>query len=338
MGAQQQQETPSRLGKVRTGTIPAGLRFVFYGPEAVGKSSLAAAAPAPIFIDCEDGTEQLDVARYSFRDEPHGHVPRNVSDIVEAIRDLRSSDHGYKSVVIDTVDRIEPMLWQMMIERDSGKRSGLNQYGQKLVSIESYGFGKGYQVAVDEWRKLAVLLDDLRVMRGMNIILLGHAVIRTFKNPTGEDYDRWQLRVNEKGAAFLKGWSDIVGFCTFEETGARLDESDQRTRPKGVSTGRRLMKLERTAAYDGKSRIPMPPQLELKASDPWSPLGEAIQAGRNIKAPQLIEKIQAELVRVGADEDFRGKVEKAIADAKGDVAVLSRYLNEIQRRDSRERA
>lgn len=330
-----QQQPTSRLGQVRSGKIPAGLRFTFYGAESVGKSSLAAAAPAPIFIDCEDGTGNLDVARYTFRDGPDGHVPKTLEDVIGAIRDLRQSPHGFKTLVIDTVDRVEPLIWQHCIERDSGKRSGLNQSGAKLRSIESYGFGKGYNVAVDEWRALAVLLDDLRIVRGMNIALLSHASIRTFKNPEGEDYDRWQLRLNEKAAAFIKEWSDVVGFCTFEEIAGRIDESDTRSRPKGVSTGRRLMKLERTAAYDGKSRIPMPPAVELKASDPWRPFAEAIAAGRSTTPAQLVEQIRAELSRIN-DPDLAPKVEAAITDAKDDAAVLSRFLNELRRREARE--
>lgn len=322
---------PSRLAMTKAGKIRAGLRMVFYGSEAVGKSSLAAAAPSPIFIDVENGTGELDVPRYMFRDEPAGYLPQSLDEVYAAIRDLRSSPHEYKTLVIDTIDRLEPMLWARMIGRDSGKRSGLNQYGAKLLSIESYGFGKGYNVAVDEWRALAAELDDLRINRGMSIVLLGHAAIRTFKNPLGEDYDRWHLRINEKAAAFVKEWCDVVGFCMFEETGARLDESDDRTRAKGVSTGRRLMKLERSAAYDAKSRIVMPREVELRAADPWGPFAAALAESERADAPSLERAIGAELERIN-DAELTVKVRKAITDAKGNVATLSRFVNELRHR------
>lgn len=329
--AKQPSAPPSRLAKTKSGKIRAGLRMVFYGAEAVGKSSLAAAAPAPIFIDCEDGTGELDVPRYMFRDEPAGYLPRSLDDVYGAIRDLRSAPHEYKTLVIDTIDRLEPMVWNHVLDKNSGRPSALNKSGKRLPSIESFGFGKGYNVALDEWRALATELDDLRLSRGMHIILLGHAAIRTFKNPTGEDYDRWHLRVNEKAAAFVKEWSDVVGFCLFEETGAKLDESDDRARAKGISTGRRLMKLERSAAYDAKSRIVMPREVELRAEDPWGPFAAALAESESADAASLERAIGAELERIN-DETLTAKVRVAIIDAKGNVATLSRFVNELRQR------
>ena len=75
---------------VSTGKLKRGRRFAFYGPESVGKSSLGASAPAPIFIDVEDGTGELNTNRYVFRDGSSGHVPESLEDIFEAIEKLRN--------------------------------------------------------------------------------------------------------------------------------------------------------------------------------------------------------------------------------------------------------
>ena len=39
------------------------VRALVYGPEGVGKSLFAAKWPAPLFVDCENGTRLLDVER-----------------------------------------------------------------------------------------------------------------------------------------------------------------------------------------------------------------------------------------------------------------------------------
>src|SRR4051812_33099395 len=86
--AQKPQQPASRLGAVKRERLRAPLRYMFYGAEGTGKSTLAAGAPDPIWIDADDGSSRLNVARYQFRDEPAGHVPRTYGEIVSAIHDL----------------------------------------------------------------------------------------------------------------------------------------------------------------------------------------------------------------------------------------------------------
>lgn len=326
----------SRLDRVRTGRIHTGKRFTFYGVEAVGKTSLGAAAPGPILIDIEDGSSHLDVPRYLFRDgDPRGHVPITLQEVYAAVADLTRSPHDYQTLVIDTVDSLEPMIWRYVCERDSGKQSNLNKSGKKLISIESYGYGRGYVVALDQWRDLAARLDRLRVERGMNIVLLSHSQIRTFKNPEGEDFDRYQLRIKDSAAAFLREWCDLVGYCCFENVAAKLNDDDSKA--KGFSTGRRLIMLERTAAYDAKTRVPMPREIEMSQDDPWGPFGRALQEGSEATPDHLAKLIKKELKRL-ADDELTDKVNTAIDGANGNTAVLSRYLNELRTREPKEGA
>jgi hypothetical protein len=329
--AKSNSETPSRLAAIQRGPLHEALRFFFYAPEGIGKSTLAAHSDAPIFIDAEDGTGRLDAARYPFREGPGGHVPYTYADILAAISDLTSSPHEFRTLVIDTMDRVEALLWAHVCEQYSGTRDdSFNKAGRKITSLESFGYGKGFQLALDEWRHFCTRLDRLRRERGMTIILLGHTVVRTFKNPTGEDFDRYQPRIHDKAAGFLKEWCDVVGFCAHEEGVKRLNDDDRKA--KGISTGRRFIHLERTAAYDAKTRIPLPSSVELSLDDPWGPLAAAIDAGRNTSAADLIAQIGGELERIG-DADLSAKVQHAIeTNARGNTATLSRYLNDISKR------
>jgi len=309
----------------------SALRFLFYGAEGVGKSTLLAHAPAPIFFDLEDGTATLDVARYSFHDGPGGHVAHGFQDVRLAIADLTESEHEFQTLVIDTVDRLEAMLWRWMIARDND--SGGNPFSkshQTLTSIESYGYGKGPQVAVDEWRALCESLDVLRLRRNMHVALIGHAQIRTFKNPTGEDYDRFQPSLNMLAAGCLKSWCDVTGFCCYEDGSGKLDGKDKRDRPRGWSTGRRLLKLQREAAFDAKSRIALPAEIELDITNPWAPLNDAI-GQVHLEAKKLIDSIAAVCAAIG-DEVLAKKVAAAVKNAGANTATLARYLSELQTR------
>jgi len=315
------------LRELKPRRLRTGQRFTFYGPESVGKSSLAAYAPKPVFIDVEDGTGNLEVVRYPFRDGPLGHVPPNYTAVLDAVRAIATEPHDFETLVIDTLDRLEALIWAHILDRDSGRQGALNKSGKRIESIESYGYGKGYILALDVWRDLCRALDELRLKRTMNVVLLGHAAIRTFKNPEGEDYDRYHLRINDKAAGFIKEWSDVVGFCTFEEGGAKLD-ADQ-PRAKGYSTGRRLIKLSRTAAYDAKSRIPLPDEVELAAANPWAPLADAVRVGLDVDPEHLHAAIEAELERIN-DDALSNRVVVAMSRAGDDVGTLARYLNTLK--------
>ena len=47
---------------IQTGKIETAKKVVIYGPEGIGKSTLASKFPRPVFIDCEGSTNELDVS------------------------------------------------------------------------------------------------------------------------------------------------------------------------------------------------------------------------------------------------------------------------------------
>ena len=325
----------SRLTKVNKGKLAVAYRYVIYGPEGVGKSSLAADAPAPIFFDVDDGSANLDVTRYNFHDgTTGGHVPRSYAAVLDGIEDLRANAHEYKTLVIDTADRLESLMWHFILERESGHVTALNKNGKKIASIEEFGYGKGYQLAVDEWRNLCRTLDVLRMAKGITIIVLAHAQIRTFKNPEGEDYDRYSLRINEKAGGFLREWADTTGFACFEEGAGKLSDDGK---AKGYSTGKRFLKLLRTATYDAKTRLALPDQVELDPAHPWAPLAQAVADNEAQTPMSLATAIAAELTRLN-DAELTKKVNAEVTKATKDnnKGALSRYLNALAKRQPKE--
>ena len=67
----------------------------------------------------------------------------------------------------------------------------------------------------------------------MNVIVVGHSVVRNFKNPEGEDFERYVLKIHEKAAGTVREWVDALYFARKETHAVK----DQRTkRFKGIST------------------------------------------------------------------------------------------------------
>jgi hypothetical protein len=223
------------------------------GVEGVGKTTFGAGFPSPVFLAAEEGVWHVDVPAYP--------EPKSAQDIDDALDDLISTPSDYRTLVIDTVDWAEPMLASRLCKRNGWQ------------DIESPGYGKGQLALVDEWRTLLAKLDRMRSERGIEVLMLAHAAVKGFANPSGPDYSRYELALTKGASALIKQWCDVVMFATFEDilvnqkgetvTGAAFSK----TKVKGLSTGRRILHTVRTAAWDAKARIALPPVIALDAAE-----------------------------------------------------------------------
>jgi hypothetical protein len=285
-----------KLANITSGKLLETFRVFLVGVEGIGKSSFVAAAPKPIFIDVEGSTGQLDVKRYP--------GVQNFADVLEAVEDLTVSEHDFKTLGIDTVDWLEALIWKHVCTRD------------RKFDIEDYGFGKGYVTALDEWRLLLSKLERLEKTKGMNIVLIGHSQIRPFKNPEGDDFDRYEVKLHTKAAGLLKEWARAVLFAHYEQYAVKERHA---LKAKGVASGARLLHTERSAAYDAKNRYGLPPKLALS----W----DAFEAAANtVRTPeQVIESIKT--LVAGKDAELEKTVAAAIEKAGVDVTKLTQLKN-----------
>jgi AAA domain len=296
------------LGKVIKGRIAKPMRLLVYGIEGVGKSTFAAAAPAPIFLGAEDGTSELDVERFP--------QPQTWQDALEAVAELTTAPHDYQTLVIDTLDWLEPLCWTHVC------RESRDDNGRPFQSIEDFGYGKGYVAAHDQWRRLASDLETLRTKRHMHIILLAHSAIRTFRNPAGDDFDRYELKLHKAPSGYWREWSDAVLFASHD-----LNTVKKAGRVRGIMGNQRVLHTERTAAWDAKNRYDLPPRLALD----WQEFADAASAHRPADRRTLLAMIEAQLGALADDakrvDRARAALAKAVAD--NDDAEIARIANKL---------
>lgn len=301
----------SLLGQVKRGRIAAPIKALVYGVEGVGKSTLGAGLPEPLFLCAESGTEQLDVARLP--------EPRAWSEVLGALDELAAGGHGYQSVVVDTVDWLEPLLWDHLCTK------------HKWSSIEAPGYGKGYVEALSEWRQLLRRLDQVRAA-GLHVLLLAHATVRRVSPPDLEAYDRYSLKVNEKAAALVREWADAVLFAQYELTTAK-GRTDRVAR--AYSTGERVLRTVYSASWDAKNRwglpetVPLDAQVLLRAA---AGAGAAAQPGE--LARELVEALEAVDDKAWADK-LRGWVLQQRDRDAGTAKALARVRDKLQEEDHR---
>ena len=234
-------------------------RIVVYGVPGIGKTTFACSAPNPLVISVEDGLGTIPA---------HALVPTSFEDVLETCDALARQEHEFGSVVIDTIDRLEPMVWDYVC-RQGGKEN-----------IEAFGFGKGYGHAAAAVRsELLPRLDRLRD-RGMIVIVVAHSAVVRFEAPDSDGYDRYQLRLHKQVEPLIVEWADAVLFCVEQTRAVKTEDG----RKRGISTGQRVMHTVERAAWRAKNRYSLPAEMPLE----WSSLQAAIEAhvaGMSIPIP-----------------------------------------------------
>lgn len=299
---------PSRrvgLANVVRKSKPQPMRILLHAVEKCGKTTFAADAPAPIFICPEEGLPPALAATPHF-DAPEGGW--RWSDVIDAVRSLATEPHEFQTLVLDTLDWIEPVIWADLCARN------------KWESIETPGYGKGYNAALDEWRRLIAELEQLRRARGMHVIVLAHSWIRPFKDPESEGWDRYEMKLNKAAAGLWKEWVDCVMFAKHDQVATK----DQRTkRVRGISTGTRILHTVHNAAFDAGNRYSLPDTLPLD----WQAFSDAAAGGAPAEAEQLRAAIEDLLARV--TPPVVAKVRVSLERAGDNAAELARIHNKL---------
>lgn len=284
------------------GRLSRPIKILLHGTEGVGKSTFASCAPKPIFLCAENGTAHLDITRFP--------AVERWEDALEALEVLTSEKHDHQTLVVDTLDWLEPFVWDHVTAHYPP-----DKMGRRPKSINDIGYAKGFDVALDQWRIFLDRIERLQAAKSMHVVLLAHSEIKTFRNPEGEDYERYQIRLHHKAAGKIIQWVDAVLFASFDQATTK-----DGGKVIGVGTGARIMRTEKRPAFDAKNRYGLPFRMPLS----WEDLEEAATASHPVSAAQL-EEARALAVQIGVVE----KVEAAIARAGDDgvkVATLIDWL------------
>lgn len=223
-----------------------------YGTSGVGKTTFAADMPNPVFIQTEDGAGSLTLQAFP--------IAKSYDDVMSAITAL-CEKHDYKSVVIDSLDHLEPLIWKKVCEDNN------------VASIEQLTYGKGYTMALDLWRELLSGLRHLRDSQGMNVLLISHHEIRKHSDPELEQIDRYQIKLHAKASALVQESCDLVLFAKHKVMVKKEDTGFGNTRARGISTGKRVLCTVETPAYVAKNRFGLPDEIDLS----WDALTTAMK-------------------------------------------------------------
>lgn len=228
--------------------------ITIYGGHGVGKTTFGASAPSPIFLKTEDGLGKIRARAFP--------LVKSYTDMLKAIGTLYNGGHTLQTLVVDSLDHLEPLVWKHTSE--------INGW----PNIEHEKYGKGYAAALDVWRELFAGFADLRDDRGMTIVLIAHCKIKRFESPETEAYDRYMPKLNEGASALVQELCDCVLFASEKVMTVSTDKGFGKKATRGVGGEERVLYTAKRPAFLAKNRYDMPPELPLS----WEAVASFIPA------------------------------------------------------------
>lgn len=224
-------------------------RLLIYGPEGMGKTTLASEFPGAVFLQTERGEAaglELDTLSEDGEQQLNSY-----EQVYEALQALCAEDHDFQTVVIDSVSALEKLIWRRVCQ-DGG-----------VDNIEQYekGYGKGYVAADNYWNQIIEGLNFLRTQRGMAVVLIGHSIISKFEDPETETYSVYRIDLQKRAEALIKREVDAVLLVKKDVTIKRDDAKKPDSRARADGGDQRWIYTEGRPAFTAKNRYGMPARI-----------------------------------------------------------------------------
>ena len=208
------------------------------GDAGLGKTSLAATFPKPIFIRAEDGLQAVPL-----ESRPDAFpVITSSDDVWEQLTALIKEDHQYKTLVIDSITQLDTLFINHIVETDPKK--------PKSIAQALGGYGAGFQMLSSLHGRVRKAAGILNERKDMNIVFIAHAETETIELPDQDPYTRYNIRMQKKSVSHYVDNVDLCGFIKLET----FTQGDGE-RKKAVSDGTRLLVTYATAANISKNRF-----------------------------------------------------------------------------------
>jgi hypothetical protein len=229
-----------------TGRTIRPRKTVVYGDGGVGKSTWATSAPGSVTVPTEDGLADIGCVRYP--------VARTYAEFEDNCRDLYQNAAEFGHAVVDSADWLYSLCVAEVLQTSNKS------------SIEEFGYGVGWKLADERFIKALRILDALHA-KGLGIIVIAHAQVTRFADPSRESYDRWEPKLRKDAREKLVEWADEVFFAAFKVYTQAHDVGFNRTEVKATGTGERVLYTTAKPSHVAKNRLGMPDEIPMTWAD-----------------------------------------------------------------------
>ena len=214
---------------------------ILFGPPGIGKSTLFTKAPAPIYIPCERGLDFITVDKLP--------RPKDLREFYGFLVALQNEEHDYKTIVIDTGDGLENLIWDRVCSEG------------KVKSIEEYagGYGKGYTRAREIWTGILNHLTEISEKTAVWIIC--HSHMKSVNDPiVGTPYDAYEMKLQTKSVEIVRQMVDLILFAKMEVVVNK--DTPKARKGRGIVTEDRTIYCNPVTGVEAKNRFNMPDTID----------------------------------------------------------------------------
>ena len=168
------------------------------GEAGVGKTTFAATFPNPVIVPIEDGLQALDG-----QDIAAFPLINSSNELMEVLESLATQEHDFKTVVFDSVTRLNEIFEREVVESDPKRPKSINQ--------AMGGYGAGHSAVAQKHREFRDLCGALRDRFNMNVVFIAHADTETLELPDQDPFQRYTIRMNKRSVSAYVDNVDLVG-------------------------------------------------------------------------------------------------------------------------------
>ncbi len=235
--------------------------FLIYGIDGIGKTSLAAEFPSPLYLPTAGERAPSDI------DLPTPGTIETIDDLWSVVGDLMGCEHEFKTLIIDSLDGLEPILNGVTCAR-----IGANSIDDNSKESPA-AFGRGDVASDVEWSQFMDACDDL-ALAGIGVVLLAHPEIKRFDSPVTDPYDRYQVKLRKRAAALVRERSDVVAFMNTRVNLKSVKVAPKKDIAHAEGGKERQIHLTEQAGFTAKNRFSMPDTVVYKKGAGYAELAK----------------------------------------------------------------
>ena len=254
--------------------------MTFLSLAGMGKTSLGALFPNPIFMRTEDGMESIpeDSRPDAFP------VVQTADQLFEQLRFLvaesKKPDFKYQTLVFDSVTPLDAMFIDHVIKNDPKAPRTINQ--------ALGGYGAGMKAVAGMHQQVRKAFQNLN-NRGMAIIILAHATVERLDPPDTEGFTIYGLRLAKESVA---PWVDQVDLVAYIKLRAMI-QGEEGQKKKAKSYGDRVIVCHAVASNVSKNRYDIDDEVDLpKGKNPFMELIPYYKNGHHLKGRPTAQQAQ----------------------------------------------
>jgi hypothetical protein len=178
--------------------------FTIIGEPKCGKSTFASKFPNALFLATEAGTKFLEVNQLT-DDNGEPIIIKTWKEFCEAVKLVCTTQHDFKTVVIDVVDNAYEMCARQILAENGWKSESEGEWGA------------GHSMVRREFKRII----DALLGSGLGVVFITHT-----KQMEREDRGVKRMFIDSSlpsgGRGYVNGASDFIFYCFRDSKGARL--------------------------------------------------------------------------------------------------------------------